>query len=75
MGFGTDALNFIHGFRKWLIVATILLVSVSFLISGHISGAEFVDLHKVVIPSFMAANLLEHGKQALMEWLKAKGDK
>ena len=60
------------GFRKFVILLLALLVTIVFVISGHMSGSEFVDLHKIVIPAFMGANMLEHGKDVVMEMIKNK---
>lgn len=47
------------GYRKTIVAVATLAATGLFLVSGHISAADFVDLHKFVLPSFFAANLGE----------------
>lgn len=65
-------LNFLNGFRKWTIMAAILIASLVFLVTGHLTGAELVDLHKITIPAFMGTNVAEHLIKSTGEWLKGK---
>lgn len=64
--------QFLNGFRKWTIMAGIMLISSGFLALGNLSGAEFVDLHKVIIPVFLGANGVEHMMKAVKGWLGEK---
>lgn len=48
------------GYRKTLVAVSCLVISGSFLISGHLSAIDFVELNKFVLPSFFAANLAEY---------------
>jgi len=50
----------ILGFRKFIIIALILIVGIIFRISGMLNGIEFVELIKVCAVGFFGANLTEH---------------
>lgn len=72
MGFGTDALQFLNGFRKWSVAILAMLISTGLVLFDFISGDNYATIISTVIPAFMGANLLEHGKEALMAWLERK---
>lgn len=65
-------ITYIIGLRKWSIMAGILGISVALLVTGYITGSDFVDLHKVCVPAFMGTNVAEHLIKSSAEWLKTK---
>lgn len=48
------------GSRKLLITAAVFVTSVVLLCTGTLAPDQFVELNKFVIPSFLAANLVEY---------------
>lgn len=70
MSFFKDFINFINGFRKWSIMASLITIAVIFRITGYLSGAEMVDLLRYTGVAFMSANSVEHIGKAVTEWLK-----
>lgn len=49
----------LRGSTKTLIILMVLALSTSLLLAEVISAEQWVELHKFVIPSFMAAQLIE----------------
>lgn len=64
-----DALN---GYRKWSLVAGVLMLGSAFLMQGLVTGAEWVDLAKGVVIAFVAGNGIEHTMNAAAEWAKKR---
>lgn len=62
-----EILNYFHGLRKLIVTLCVFTISLVLLVLGKISSAEWIDLNKIVIPAFLAANLGEY-------WLKKKND-
>lgn len=67
-----NAISFLNGFRKFSIMMILVLVGVSFRLSGHLTGQEMVDLLRYTAVAFMAGNGLEHMTKAVVEWVKKK---
>lgn len=67
-----DFVEVVFGFRKFILMVFILLVSIIFRIKGQISGQEFVDLLKNTVLGFFAANGFEHASLTVQEYFKAK---
>ena len=58
--------------RKFLAFMALMAVSAGFVISGHMTGSEFIDLMKVTFVSYSSSNVGEHTVTALKEWFKNK---
>jgi len=67
-----DIIQFINGFRKWSIMATLITVGVTFRVLGFLTGQEMVELLRYTAVAFMAGNSLEHMSKAVIEWVKKK---
>lgn len=67
-----NVLLFINGFRKFLVMTILIIVGVSFRLTGYLSGVEMVDLLSGVAIAFMSANSVEHLSKSVIEWLKSK---
>ena len=64
--------NFLNGFRKFTVMILLMLVGVVFLISGHLSGSEFVKLLSSTAVAFMSANVVEHISTTVTTWVQTK---
>lgn len=53
------ALDFLFGFRKFLVMVALIVSGIVFLINGKINGREFVDLLQNTSVAFFAANGVE----------------
>lgn len=67
-----NILNFLNGFRKFTVMAVLIIVGVVFRLTGHLSGTEMVELLRYTAVAFMAANGVEHMMKATQEWIKGK---
>ena len=65
-----EFLSFLNGFRKFTMMAAVLLVGIIFRVTGLVNGAEFVDLVKYTAIAFFGTNGLEHMTSAVKDWLK-----
>lgn len=72
MSLFTDFIQFINGFRKWSIMMILIIIGVSFRITGYLTGTEMVDLLRFTGVAFMSANSVEHIGKAVLEWIKQK---
>lgn len=48
------------GYRKLALTGSVFVISIFMLWGGLLNADQFVELNKFVIPSFLAANLIEH---------------
>ena len=55
-----EFVNILFGFRKFLLMLTVVLVMIVFRIYGLVNGAEMVDLLKATTIAFFGANGVEH---------------
>lgn len=53
-------LSWLEGYRKLFVAILVVFLSLALLLTGVLSGDQFVEIIKFVIPSFMAANLAEY---------------
>ncbi len=67
-----NILNFLNGFRKFTIMAALIIVGIIFRVVGLLTGAEFVSLLSDVAVAYMAFNGIEHMTDAVKEWAKGK---
>lgn len=67
-----DLIEFLNGFRKFIIMLILIIIAVVFLIAGYLTGAEAVDLLKGTAIAFFSFNGLEHLTNAVKEWIKRK---
>ncbi len=47
------------GWRKFIFTALVVLASVILLICGILNGDQFVNLNQIIVPAFIAGNLVE----------------
>lgn len=66
--------DFLSGARKFLVMVTLIVIGVAFLISGHISGREFVDLLSGTTIAFFSANGVEHLTSMVKEYIGKKAE-
>lgn len=67
-----DFFNLLNGFRKWSIMAAVLLVGIIFRTCSFLNGAEFVDLISTTSVAFFGTNAAEHLIKTVGEWVKGK---
>ena len=69
--------SIIKGLRTWSIMILILSISCAFLMTGLLTGIEFVALIKGVGVAFMASNAVERAGDVIKEVItnKIKGKK
>lgn len=67
-------LNFLNGFRKFTVMIILIIIGVTFLLTGHLTGAEMVDLLRYTAVAFMTANGVEHMIKGVQAWVKGKSD-
>lgn len=72
MSFMTDFFSLLSGFRKFVIMLLIIIVSIIFRVTNLISGAEWVDLLKDTVIAFMSFNGVEHLTGTITEWVRSK---
>ena len=67
-----DFISVLSGFRKFTIMLLLVIIGVSFRLSGHLSGSEMVSLLQATAVAFMSANGIEHLTKSVTEWVKNK---
>lgn len=67
-----NIVSFLHGFRKFTVIAVLMVIGVTFRVTGHITGTEMVELLRYTVVAFMAGNTVEHIGKAVQEWVKGK---
>jgi len=67
-----EIISFLNGFRKFTVMMLLIIIGVTFKLTGQLSGAEFVDLLRYTTVAFMSANGVEHIMNGVKEWLKKK---
>lgn len=67
-----DFIGFLNGFRKWTIMASVLVIGSVFLIKKYLTGAEFVSLIVPCTIAFFGINGIEHMTSTIKDWLKIK---
>lgn len=67
-----DFINVIFGLRKFLAWVALFLVAIVFVVTGHINGAQFVDLVKGTFTAFTMANGAEHLISLAKDYVKGK---
>ena len=60
MSFFKNALLCLTGFRKFIIMFILIIVSIIFRVLNYVDGAQFVDLLKGAVIAFFTANIGEH---------------
>lgn len=70
-----EFLTVLNGFRKFAIMAAVLVVGIIFRIVNLVNGAEFVDLIKFTAIAFFGTNGIEHMTKVIKEWLIVKNKK
>lgn len=65
-------INFLNGFRKFTIMAALVVIGIIFRVSDHLTGQEFVELLRYTTIAFFSANGIEHMTKAVSEWVKGK---
>jgi hypothetical protein len=50
----------LKGYRKWSIIAGVIVVGVVFRLANLLSGAEFVTLIQTTVVAFVSGNGVEH---------------
>lgn len=67
-----NILSFLNGFRKFTVMCILIIIGVTFRLTGHLAGDEMVNLLSGAAVAFMSANGVEHVGKVVMEWLKVK---
>jgi hypothetical protein len=67
-----EIINVIFGFRKFLLMAFVVVIAIVFRVKDYIDGAEMVDLLKNVSIAFMGANGIEHIVGAVSKYMDQK---
>lgn len=67
-----NILNFLNGFRKFTIMAALIIIGVTFRLTGHLTGMEMVELLRYTAVAFMTANTVEHIAGAVKDWIQGK---
>lgn len=67
-----NTISLLNGFRKFVIMFSLIVIGIAFRLSGHISGQEFVDLLQNTAVAYMTFNGVEHLTNAVKEWIKDK---
>ena len=65
-------LGFLNGFRKLTVCFVVLLLSTIFLVTKDISGAEWVSVITITVPSYFAGNIGEHLTNTVKDFLAKK---
>lgn len=65
-------INFLNGFRKFTIMASLVAIGIVFRVTDHLSGQEFVELLRYTTIAFFSANGIEHMTKAVSEWIKGR---
>lgn len=66
------AVDFIFGFRKFIVMCALITSGIVFLINGKINGREFVDLLQNTTVAFMAANGVEKIGDVVKAFIESK---
>ena len=72
MGFRSDALAFLNGFRKFVVMMMLVVIGIIFRVTDYINGKEFVDLLSATAVAFMSFNGVEHMTKAVKAWIESK---
>jgi len=64
--------SYLNGFRKLFICTLIVILSTTFLLTGHIDGAMFTEIMTVTPPAYFAGNVGEHAIEAVKTFIKEK---
>ena len=68
-----DKIRFwLTGFRKFIVINTVLIVGVTFRLTEHINGDELVRLLSACVVAYMASNSIEHITDILSHKAKQK---
>lgn len=65
-------LGFLNGFRKLFICIVVVILSTVFLVTKDITGAEWVSVMTVTVPSYFAGNIGEHLTNTVKDFLAKK---
>lgn len=68
----TGLLHFLLGFRKFIMAAAFILISVVLLALGQVDGKTLVETSRDVVVAFMSTNLGEHLISATQKWLESR---
>lgn len=68
-----ELINIIFGFRKFILMLALYLVSVVFRVKDLITGGEMVTLLSNTTIAFFGANGVEHLMTTVKEYINAKG--
>lgn len=72
MEFLKKLIGLTQGVRKFVVMLLIFSVGVYFRLKDYVNGVEFVELIKVTAVAFFGANLMEHVKSTVLEYVKEK---
>ena len=67
-----NIVSFLNGFRKFTVMLILIIIGVTFRLTGYLSGMEMVELLKNIGVAFMATNGIEHMAKSVIEWVKGK---
>ena len=67
-----DALKGLIGFRKFVYGIIFLSISLALLLSGHVSGADWIKYNSSVAIAFFSTNIGEHIIKIGKEYLQSK---
>ena len=67
-----DFVHFLTGFRKLFMGVLFMVVTLTLLIIGKVSGSEFITTNRDVIVAFMATNVAAKIIGVTKEWLAKK---
>ncbi len=65
-------ISFLNGFRKFSVMVLLIVIGITFRLTGYLSGSEMVELLRFTGVAFMSANGIEHMMKATQEWVKGK---
>lgn len=68
----TGLLNFLLGFRKFIMAAAFILISVVLLALGQVDGKTLVETSRDVVVAFMGTNLGEHLISTTQKWIESR---
>lgn len=69
-----DLFEVLAGFRKFLIMTSLILIGVIFRITNLLSGTEFVNLLSGTVIAFFSANTIEHVTDLAQDWVASKSE-
>ena len=73
--FLVNFLNAVQGFRKTLVMFTLIILAIVFRIKGYIDGTNMVQLLQGTAIGFFAANSVEHLTNTVREYIGVNGQK